>query len=236
MSARLPCPASNESRALSQPKYVPKHRVPPKHRAARGSRLPSPAGLTRSTLVMTSLAVAATGAVVAGGIAGTDITLPVAEAGALHPLTGTALSADELAARAETTVSRSDRRTAEDPAKVAALSGVDSPAVAHTEDLSDADPRTIAKALLPEFGFGADQFACLDSLYMGESGWRVDADNPSSSAYGIPQALPGSKMASAGADWATNPVTQIRWGLGYIQDRYGTPCGAWSFKQGHGWY
>ena len=58
---------------------------------------------------------------------------------------------------------------------------------------------------------------------MSESGWRVNADNPSSSAYGIPQALPGSKMATAGADWATNPVTQIRWGLGYIQDRYGSP-------------
>ncbi len=69
-----------------------------------------------------------------------------------------------------------------------------------------------------------------------ESGWRVDADNPSSSAYGIPQALPGSKMASAGADWATNPVTQIRWGLGYIADRYGSPCSAWSFKNGNGWY
>ena len=66
---------------------------------------------------------------------------------------------------------------------------------------------------------------------MRESGWNVYADNPSSSAYGIPQALPGSKMASAGADWATNPVTQIRWGLGYIQDRYGSPCGAWGHSQ-----
>ena len=96
-----------------------------------------------------------------------------------------------------------------------------------TEDLSDADPRDIARALLAEFGFGQDQFGCLDSLWTRESNWRVDADNPNSSAYGIPQALPGSKMASAGADWATNPVTQIRWGLGYIEDRYGSPCGAW---------
>ncbi|MEZ5098039.1 MAG: hypothetical protein R2731_19335 [Nocardioides sp.] len=71
---------------------------------------------------------------------------------------------------------------------------------------------------------------------MSESGWRVNADNPYSSAYGIPQALPGSKMASAGPDWATNPVTQIRWGLGYIRDRYGSPCGAWSFKRSHNWY
>ncbi len=133
-------------------------------------------------------------------------------------------------------VSRSDRRDTVDPAKEAALTPSDGPAVSRTEDVSDDDPREIARALLAEFGYSADQFDCLDSLYMSESDWRVNADNPSSSAYGIPQALPGSKMASAGADWATNPVTQIRWGLGYIQDRYGSPCGAWGFKQGAGWY
>ncbi len=96
-------------------------------------------------------------------------------------------------------------------------------AVSRTEDISDEDPREVAQALLSEFGFGQDQFSCLDSLYSSESGWRINADNPSSSAYGIPQALPGSKMSSAGADWATNPVTQIRWGLGYIQDRRARP-------------
>ena len=108
--------------------------------------------------------------------------------------------------------------------------------VAMTEDLTRRDPRPVARALLPAFGFGSGQFSCLDSLYVGESGWDVHADNPSSSAYGIPQALPGSKMASAGADWADNPETQIRWGLGYIKARYGTPCGAWGCKQGHNWY
>jgi hypothetical protein len=140
--------------------------------------------------------------------------------------------------RREDEVSRSDRRTSADPAKKAALARVDrsGTTVSRTEDISDEDPRQIAQALLSEFGFGQDQFSCLDSLYSSESGWRINADNPSSSAYGIPQALPGSKMASAGPDWETNPVTQIRWGLGYIQDRYGTPCGAWSFKQGHNWY
>ncbi len=91
-------------------------------------------------------------------------------------------------------------------------------------------------ALLGEFGFSSDQFGCLDSLYTRESNWNVYADNPSSSAYGIPQSLPGEKMASAGADWATNPVTQIRWGLGYIQDRYGSPCGAWGHSESVGWY
>ena len=148
----------------------------------------------------------------------------------------TPLSADQLAARARVPVSRSDRRDTVDSTKAATLAQSDGPAVTGTENLADADPRTIARALLVEFGFSADQFACLDPLWSGESGWRVNADNPSSSAYGIPQALPGSKMSSAGADWATNPVTQIRWGLGYIRDRYGSPCGAWSFKQGHGFY
>jgi hypothetical protein len=84
-------------------------------------------------------------------------------------------------------------------------------------------------------GWGQSEFNCLVSLWKKESGWRVNAANPSG-AYGIPQALPGSKMSSAGADWATNPDTQIRWGLGYIQDRYATPCGAWNKSQSSGWY
>lgn len=83
---------------------------------------------------------------------------------------------------------------------------------------------------------GAAQFRCLDALWMRESGWRWSAQNPSSGAYGIPQALPGSKMASAGSDWRTNPITQIRWGLGYIGSRYGTPCAAWAHSQANGWY
>ena len=146
------------------------------------------------------------------------------------------LSAADLAARARVPVSRSDRRDSVDRDKAATLAQPTSQAMTGTESLAQEDPRTIAQALLAEFGYAADQFSCLDALWMSESGWRVDADNPSSSAYGIPQALPGSKMASEGADWATNPVTQIRWGLGYIQDRYGSPCSALSFKHGRGWY
>lgn len=90
----------------------------------------------------------------------------------------------------------------------------------------DADPRRVARSMLAERGQG-EQFGCLDRLWTKESEWRVDADNPTSSAYGIPQALPGKKMASAGADWKTNPATQIRWGLGYIAEVYGGPCAAW---------
>ena len=93
-------------------------------------------------------------------------------------------------------------------------------------------PKAYAKSLIAS---GA-QYRCLVLLWTRESGWNHLADNPSSDAYGIPQSLPGSKMASAGADWRTNPATQIRWGLGYIRATYGTPCGAWAHSQAVGWY
>lgn len=82
----------------------------------------------------------------------------------------------------------------------------------------------------------AKQFRCLDKLWHRESGWNHRAMNPTSGAYGIPQALPGWKMASAGSDWRTNPRTQIKWGIRYIKSRYGTPCGAWAHSQRTGWY
>ncbi len=92
-----------------------------------------------------------------------------------------------------------------------------------------------AYKMLPSFGFSTDQFGCLNNIWTRESGWRYNAEN-ASGAYGIPQALPGSKMATAGADWLTDPTTQIRWGLGYIKATYGSPCNAWAFWQVHGWY
>ncbi|GAA3395770.1 aggregation-promoting factor C-terminal-like domain-containing protein [Cryptosporangium minutisporangium] len=91
-------------------------------------------------------------------------------------------------------------------------------------------------ALLSEYGFPTSEMTCLEKLWMKESGWRFDAENPSSGAYGIPQALPGDKMSSVADDWRTNPATQIRWGLGYIKNRYDTPCGAWNYFQNNGHY
>jgi uncharacterized protein YabE (DUF348 family) len=93
----------------------------------------------------------------------------------------------------------------------------------------------IGKQLAAARGWGDDQFACLLPMWGRESGWRVDAANPSG-AYGIPQALPGSKMGSVAPDWQTNPATQITWGLNYIAARYGDPCGAWASWQAKGWY
>lgn len=83
---------------------------------------------------------------------------------------------------------------------------------------------------------GADQFQCFSNIVDHESTWNYRATNPSSGAYGLVQALPGSKMASVGADWQTNPETQIKWGLNYMNERYGSPCGAWSFWQANNWY
>lgn len=104
-------------------------------------------------------------------------------------------------------------------------------------NVDPASAQGIARSMMAaNYGWGDDQFACLVSLWNKESGWRADAANRSSGAYGIPQALPGSKMASAGADWQTNPATQIAWGLGYISGRYGTACGAWGHSQSVGWY
>jgi len=96
--------------------------------------------------------------------------------------------------------------------------------------------KAYAQGVLAARGQGADQYSCLVQLWNRESGWRTGATNPSSGAYGIPQALPGSKMASSGLDWRTNPRTQVDWGVGYISSVYGTPCAAWDHSNRKGWY
>ena len=101
---------------------------------------------------------------------------------------------------------------------------------------AQSNPRAVASLLVADHGWSAEQFGCLERLWNKESSWRWDADNPSSDAYGIPQSLPGSKMASFGSDWETNPITQIKWGLQYISDSYGTPCSAWAHSQAVNWY
>lgn len=111
------------------------------------------------------------------------------------------------------------------------------PAVAPSAGVPDpGSAKAIAWELLQKRGWGQGEFDCLVALWTRESNWNHLAENKSSGAYGIPQALPGSKMATAGADWRTNPRTQIRWGLSYIQGRYSTPCGAWAAFLSKGWY
>ncbi|MEE2037866.1 lytic transglycosylase domain-containing protein [Nocardiopsis sp. CT-R113] len=97
--------------------------------------------------------------------------------------------------------------------------------------------KEIALEMVLAEGWGEDQFSgCLEPLWEKESNWNHTAENAGSGAYGIPQSLPGSKMASHGDDWRTNPATQIAWGIDYIKDRYGTPCDAWSHSQANNWY
>lgn len=119
------------------------------------------------------------------------------------------------------------------PAAVSESESMAAPAVG-TPDPGTA--QAIAYDMLLGLGMGDDQFNCLVALWNRESGWNVYANNSSSGAYGIPQALPGSKMSSAGADWATNPATQVSWGLSYITGRYSDPCGAWAHSEENGWY
>ena len=209
--------------------YAPKHRSAPPKRVRTGAKKGA-----KNVVLFSGVAMAATALSVSVGVAAdgqsSDGTLVNLSAGKSR------LTEADLAARAQSASRSSDRVAKTDALKVAELGTANGVAVTRTEDLSQADPRTIARRLLGKYGMSAADFDCIDRLWTGESGWNVHADNPSSSAYGIPQALPGSKMASAGPNWHDNAETQIRWGLGYIAQRYGTGCAAWSFKQGHGWY
>lgn len=218
-------------------KYVPRHRAPGAHKRKRdpwGALRTS----ARASVALTGIAAVATAGVVGVGVFTTsddEPSLTAGESTGSRAGTVSAATAERLADR-DQSVSRSDRRQAKDPAKAAALSTAVGVVTTHSREVSLEDPRGIARALLPDFGFADSQFNCLDMLWIRESNWRWNADNPSSSAYGIPQALPGSKMSTAGADWETNPETQIKWGLGYIKGRYGNPCAAWGHSQRAGWY
>jgi hypothetical protein len=97
-------------------------------------------------------------------------------------------------------------------------------------------PQQIARKMLRSFGWTWRQFRYLDQLWEAESSWNVSAENPSTGAFGIPQAVPGAKMSAAGPDWQTNAATQIRWGLGYISAAYGSPRSAWEHEVTYGWY
>jgi hypothetical protein len=179
-------------------------------------------------------------------------------AGALAPrLTPPVLSPEALAQRQMTQRARSLRHemndeAADNAANASTMAGQTLLSLAFQQDAAlesrreaarraaarDAirDPRKYAAILVQERGWSAGQFQCLDRLWTRESNWNYRASNPSTGAGGIAQALPANKQASVGADYRTNPITQIKWGLNYIESRYGSPCGAWAHSQGYGWY
>ena len=206
-------------------------------------------------VLLSSVTVLALAAAVSGGVAasssqgvavaapavGTAVTASVTASGRALEQAERTLQADALAQAAtrRTQAAAAAKRAAVARQKASAERRVQ--AVRASRDrvrarLAARDPRAAARSLVAARGWGSAQFSCLDSLWRKESGWKHTADNPSSSAFGIPQALPGSKMASAGPDWRTNPVTQVRWGLGYIESRYGTPCAAWQHSRSNNWY
>lgn len=159
-----------------------------------------------------------------------------ADAASIEALEDKGAAADaarELAARQ---AAAAKARAAEQAAAEAEAERRRQAAVEQASRDAQRDPRGVARMLVAERGWSGEQFSCLDQLWTKESGWKYTADNPTSSAYGIPQALPGSKMSSFGADWRTNPVTQIKWGLDYIDRVYGSPCAAWAKSRSSNWY
>jgi len=140
-------------------------------------------------------------------------------------------------AAAQKSAEESARKKAAKERKAAELKASRSEARSDISDIAKqssytiAETQAIARQMVP-----SDQFQCFSNIVDHESTWNYRASNPSSGAYGLVQALPGSKMASAGSDWQTNPATQIKWGLNYMNDRYGSPCGAWDFWQANNWY
>ncbi|MER5968600.1 transglycosylase SLT domain-containing protein [Streptomyces sp. NPDC002055] len=136
--------------------------------------------------------------------------------------------ADRKAAEAKAEAKAKAREKA---ASVASRSTRDSGDFPVQASYTVAQVQAMARQMMP-----ADQFQCFSNIVDHESTWNYQATNASSGAYGLVQALPGSKMASAGADWKTNPATQIKWGLNYMNERYDSPCGAWDFWQANSWY
>ena len=159
-------------------------------------------------------------------------------AAAVHAAAAARVAARRAAARRAAARAAAARATAERAAaRRAARQAAAQQAATETAvtQVPSGTPQRIAELMLVQFGW-AGQFSCLSALWGQESGWNVDAENPSSGAYGIPQALPGSKMASAGAGWQSDAATQISWGLGYIRAMYGSPCAAWGHEEAAGWY
>jgi hypothetical protein len=232
-------------------KHAARHKGPTAFE--RASHRLSAGGSSRG-LRRTGGTVVALGAVVLAGAAGTNgatiVTAADKPTTSVKPPTDSTTQSPEVSAearerarraleatRSQAREERADLRRAEqrDHQAVPAVAQTGSH-TAQAESLVPEDPREIAQSMLDDYGWDSTEYECLDQLWISESNWDHTAENPSSGAYGIPQSLPPEKMATAGADWATNPATQIEWGLGYIEDAYGTPCSAWEFKQANNWY
>ncbi len=243
------------------PRHAPRHAATPARSRGRGAH---GAGRRRSTVVRPVLTTGVLAAVVGGAAMTAAVTEETASAStltlAIDSTTTSAsteqsrvavedaarVTADRAASNAQVSVVAAknaaiERSRAEAAAKKRAAEAARAAREAQRKRIlanAQEDPKSVARILMPEYGFDEGQWTCLDQLWIGESDWRWWAENQSSGAYGIPQSLPASKMASVGDDYLTNPVTQIRWGLNYIRSSYGSPCNAlnqWLARSPH-WY
>ena len=207
-------------------RYVPKHRAPVPEQPLKNG--------VRRSVTYSGVAVAATGLAVTGGVMAKQRTQedPAAMTIAAAQAERADATPDETVSQRGAEISRSAPRAGDEqqPERGAPRSETEA------ERLADLEPREVARRLMPEYGLSEGEFECLDALWVSESDWDPSADNPTSSAYGIPQALTGGTHDNLPADYATNPVSQIRWGLWYIENSYGSACSAWEFKQANGWY
>lgn len=212
---------------MRKAKYVPKHRNAPPEPALKTS--------LRRSVTYSGVAVAATGIAVTSGVAmkdrGPADTAAATIAAAQAERSDAPL--DRSVTDRATETSRSRSRTAPERD---ATPKQEAPGRHRAEAPATEDPREVALRLMPEYGLSQAEFECLDALWVSESDWDPTADNPTSTAYGIPQALTGGTHDNLPADYMTNPVSQIRWGLWYISNSYGSACSAWEFKQANSWY
>jgi hypothetical protein len=235
-------------------RYTPRHA--PRHAHAGPRRSPLGATLRRpsvsSSLALALLATGAAGVHAAGADQGDLAAFAITPEAATQATQQTDLAAADsarfVAERASLTTTSNAvqaKQLAAERARAAALAQARREAAARAAREAQrkaiianarSNPRAVARLMLADYGWSDSQWGCLDSLWTRESNWSYRAQNASSGAYGIPQSLPGTKMASVAADWQTNPVTQITWGLRYIKNVYGSPCSAWAHSQATGWY
>ncbi|MFC6152672.1 lytic transglycosylase domain-containing protein [Nocardioides yefusunii] len=235
---------------LNQPSLTTEQVVTPAdtRQPARTQRRRAFAGIAALTAAMFLVsgvpgATAAQAPVATGAaISSTAISSSAAKTVVAAPATTSASSSTVVAAAAKTAAGSRVVKTATSKAKKAKKKSWAAKVravrayKAKVKRLAKSNPRAAARTMMRMRGYSTAQQNCVIKLWNRESNWRWNAANPSSSAYGIPQALPGSKMRSHGRDWRTNPVTQIKWGLSYIKGRYGKPCNAWNHSQRRGWY
>jgi hypothetical protein len=237
------------------PRHAPRHAAPRRSGASQAARTALGRPVLASGVAAAVMSTGALAAALSGGTASADpLSFAVdgvtssasAEQSKTEQADAVRVAADRRATNAQRSVAvaRSAQRekvkaaTLAKARKSAAEKAAAAAARRRVIDNARKDPKAAARMLMPEYGFGPSQWSCLERLWIGESGWNYKAANSSSGAYGIPQSLPGSKMASVAGDWRTNPVTQIKWGLDYIKRSYGSPCNAlnqWDSRYPH-WY